>query len=298
MNLSIVGGIALAGLSIAAFGAETPDAVPSSSTAALNAHSGSKVWENSLGQRFVPVPGTSVLFSVWDTRVKDFAAFVSSTGYDATADVMSMTLEGGKKIGANWKAPGFEQGPTHPVVAVSWVDAKAFCAWLTSKERLEGRIDSHQRYRLPTDTEWSLAAGLREPKEGAPAGKSEKIKDVYPWGATWPPPNGVANYAGEEARAGIWPRDWGVLAGYRDDFPRTSPVGSFPANTNGLYDMGGNVWQWCEDDFTPASHLPVLRGASFLNHFPNELLLSYRFHGSSAESRSIYLGFRCVLETP
>ena len=86
-------------------------------------------WTNSLGMKFVPVPGTAVLFSIWDTRVQDYQAFVTATERD-----------GGKK-------PDFEQGPTHPVVMVSWDDAKAFCAWLTEKERSTGTLTPNQEYR-------------------------------------------------------------------------------------------------------------------------------------------------------
>ena len=62
-------------------------------------------WVNSLGMKFVPVAGTQALFSVWDTRVQDFEAFVADTNYDATE-------------------PGFSQGPTHPVVGVTWNGGK------------------------------------------------------------------------------------------------------------------------------------------------------------------------------
>ena len=64
-------------------------------------------WENGLGMKFVPVPGTRVRFCVWETRVRDYQAFVDATGQA-------------------WKKAEFEQGPTHPAVNVSWVDAQAF----------------------------------------------------------------------------------------------------------------------------------------------------------------------------
>lgn len=72
--------------------------------------------------KFVPVPGTAVLFSIWETRVQEFEAFVRETGYDWAED------------------PGFPQGPTHPVVKINEADAKAFCAWLMEKERAAGRL--------------------------------------------------------------------------------------------------------------------------------------------------------------
>jgi hypothetical protein len=68
-------------------------------------------WVNSLGMKFVPVAGTQVLFSVWDTRVQDFENFVKSTGYDATGGMFSLGKDGRKQRGATWREPGFKQGP-------------------------------------------------------------------------------------------------------------------------------------------------------------------------------------------
>ena len=111
-------------------------------------------WVNSLGMKFVPVPGTNVLFYIWETRVQDFEAFVKATSHNA---------------GEAWRAPGdtgqsyvagFSQTTLHPVVNVRWNDAEAFCRWLTEKERAEGNLSAGQEFRLPTDAEWSQAVGL------------------------------------------------------------------------------------------------------------------------------------------
>jgi hypothetical protein len=91
--------------------------------------------ENTLGMKFVPVPGTAVLFSIWETRVQDFDAFVRETGHDATQGMYSDRGNGWKQQGDTWRSPGFPQGPTHPVVGVNQADAKAFCEWLTKEER-------------------------------------------------------------------------------------------------------------------------------------------------------------------
>jgi len=96
---------------------------------------------NTLGMPFVPVKGTEVAFCIWETRVKEYAA--ANAG-----------------VGGRWKNPPFKQSDTYPVVNVSWEDAQAFCAWLTKKELAEGKIKAGQKYRLPTDAEWSVAVGL------------------------------------------------------------------------------------------------------------------------------------------
>jgi formylglycine-generating enzyme required for sulfatase activity len=219
-------------------------------------------YENFLGMKFVPVPSTAVLFGVWDVRVQDYQAFVAATGHGDDP-------------------PSFEQGPTHPVVNVSWSDAQDFCAWLTQKERLAGRLDKNQSYRLPTDAEWSIAAGLDEPHGGTPRSKDRQIKNVYPWGADWPPPKDAGNYDGS-LRV--------------DTFKNTSPVGSFAPNKNGLYDMGGNVWQWCQDFFDGKSGSMVVRGGSFMNVATDNLLLSRR-DSYDADTHYILIGFRVVIAT-
>jgi len=256
-------------------------------------------WVNSLGMKFVPVAGTQVLFSVWDTRVRDFEIFVKGTGYDATGGMWSIGKDGDKQRGATWKEPGFSQGANHPVVGVSWNDAEEFCKWLTKRERSGGDLPEDREYRLPKDEEWSAAVGLKHEVGNTPGEKSGKIK-LYPWDIpqkwdkSWPPPVGAGNYAGEEAKIGDWPTDSAVIEGYYDGYPRTSPVGSFEANLYGLHDMGGNVWQWCEDWYDAQMKNPVLRGASWRVAKPVELLASYRNFGSLAY-RGGAIGFRCVV---
>ena len=187
--------------------------------------------------------------------------------------------KGNSGIDQSWKEPGFEQTADHPVVKVSWDDAQTFCAWLTKKERGEGKIKGDQIYRLPTDAEWSVAVGLEGEAGGTPKDKNMKIKGVFPWGTQWPPPKGAGNY------------DKRLEA---DDYIYTSPVGSFKANQHGLYDMGGNVWQWCEDWYDGAQTSRVLRGASWDVSVPDFLLSSCRFI-NLPDYRNFIIGFRCVL---
>jgi formylglycine-generating enzyme required for sulfatase activity len=218
---------------------------------------------NTLGMKFVPVPGTGAAFCIWETRVKDYAAYAAANA----------------GVDGSWKKPfgdKFKQEDTHPVVRVNWDDANAFCEWLTRKEMAEGKIKAGQKYRLPTDAEWSVAVGLGQEKGNTPEAKSRGIKDVYPWGKEWPPPKGVGNYE------------------FDDKFEYTSPVGSFAANKLGLHDMGGNVYEWCEDKWNPTRTYRVLRGASWSNYRPGGLLSSYR-GGITPGGRYDYLGFRCVL---
>ena len=86
----------------------------------------------------------------------------------------------------------------------------------------------------------------------------------------------------------------GVLAGYNDGFVNTSPVGSFAANRFGLYDMGGNVWQWCEDWFDKDQMNRVLRGAARGYFDRDPLLSSYHGHRDPGDRYNLN-GSRCVL---
>ena len=187
---------------------------------------------NSLGMKFVPVAGTEVLLGVWDVRVRDYRAYASAAG----------------GVGGSWQSPGFTQGDDHPVVNVSWVDAQAFCAWLTQQERQKGTLSERQSYRLPRDGEWSVAVGLIETSSGTPRDKDRWIQYAYPWGGHGLPPSGAGNY---KPSVGA------------DTYEFTSPVASFKSNQYGLYDMGGNVWQWCEDWYDSEQKTHPVRGASW-----------------------------------
>ncbi len=251
-------------------------------------------WVNSLGMKFVPVPGIEGLMGVTETRIRDFAAFVEATGYDATGWMTTITASGPSVTGATWREPGFAQGPDHPVVGVSWKDAIAFCQWLTEKERRAGLLRDRQSYLLPTDAEWSRSAGLGEEPGATPAEHSGVVKG-FPWGETWPPPADAGNYAGEEMRDVQWPANWKVLTGRRDHYGRTAPVGSFPATALGLHDIGGNVWEWCFDKYGRSGDSRVVRGAAWCNVDPDLLLTSCRIP-AEPDVRNDSYGFRVLVE--
>lgn len=251
-----------------------PTPAPSAAPAVANPRSEiDRKLENSLGMKFVPVD--NALFSIWLTRVQDFEAFANATGFKGTS----------------WKQPGYKQGPDHPVVNVTWNDAMAFCKWLTEKERKAGLLAADQAYRLPTDIEWSKAVGLSGESGRTPEVRDMDVPDIYPWGTQWPPPQGAGNYTGEETGSDV------SIKGYDDGYAWTSPVGSFTPNKYGLFDMGGNAWEWCMDWWNAAEKAKVLRGASWYNGGLKLSLLSSCRLQSAPDFTTDNFGFRVVIAT-
>lgn len=191
---------------------------------------------------------------------------------------------------------GFPQGPDHPAVKVSWDDAQAFCAWLNERERKGGKLGASERYRLPSDHEWSCAAGIGD-KEAAfltPVQKNGKLINRFAWGTTWPPTSAVENFSGMEAEGHKTWDGQQFIEGYRDAFTATASVGSFTANAYGLYDVGGNVREWSMDDYDASQGTKTWRGASFRDSQRSALELSYR-SGLPPSNRDVMIGFRVVL---
>jgi formylglycine-generating enzyme required for sulfatase activity len=164
----------------------------------------------------------------------------------------------------------------HPVVHVSWNDAKAYCAWSGT--------------RLPTEAEWEFAA----------RGGLEHC--LFPWGNELMP--------GGEHRCNIWQGHFPVVNTVEDGYLGTAPVNAYAPNGYGLHNMAGNVWEWCEDSFSPKYHQETsdrdplcrdatdtrsLRGGSFLCHesYCNRYRVAARSSNTSNSSAS-NIGFRVV----
>ncbi len=239
---------------------------------------------NTLGMKFVPVPGTKALFCIWETRVQDYAVFAR---------------EGGRLKDDSWKLEekdGVPVGrePDHPACAMTWDEADAFCQWLTKRETDAGKLPKDLAYRLPTDEEWDRAVGIPTDTSATPAERNGKNNDDFPWGTDFPPTRPVGNYGDKSFHDQLPAAGEKWLEGYSDGFPTTAPVGTFPPNALGIYDLGGNVWEWCSDFFDAAHTAHVLRGGSWDNSERGIMLAGHRSQRKTA-NRDNNHGFRCVL---
>jgi len=172
-----------------------------------------------------------------------FGRFVAATGYRTDAETRPVkAFKDGKKGGlamqpyrgtewredASWRNPGFEQTDEHPVVMVSWNDAKAFCRWLSWK--------AGEGVRLPTEAEWEYACR---------AGTQTR----FWWGSEYDTTGKVANLLDRQFKSVCNDKVDERYLQLDDGYPFTSPVGHYRPNGFGLCDMIGNVWEWCEDWF-------------------------------------------------
>jgi len=223
--------------------------------------------------------------------VGQFAAFAEATGYRTAAErdgfsngIWNLQEKKWNRLeGASWKNPGFPQDENHPVVAVTWNDARAFCAWLSAQE--------HRSYRLPTEAEWEYACR---------AG----VTTAYPWGDNPDDGQGWANCDDVVSK-----KEFNLFPAFNwsDGWYYTSPVGTFRPNAWGFYDMIGNALQWCGDWYgeypggpaddpqgAPTGRERVLRGGAFV-YGPKHCRCAFRGR-NVPELRNYYVGFRVALD--
>ncbi len=223
-------------------------------------------FQNSLGMKFQSVSGVPVLFSVWETRVRDWNAF----------------LQESHRLWETDDRPSFAQTDDHPAVNITMTEAREFCSWLTKREQAARLLTGSRSYRLPTHAEWSAAAGMSSPAEfSATGGRDESGR--FPWGRAWPPPPGAGNY------------NRGFIEGAVDDsFKFTAPVGQFDPTPDGLFDLGGNVWEWTVESPAWETTDCSLRGGSWMYWRKQCLESSFVFRVKPG-LRAPSIGFRCVL---
>ncbi|HEY2573525.1 MAG TPA: SUMF1/EgtB/PvdO family nonheme iron enzyme, partial [Verrucomicrobiaceae bacterium] len=236
-------------------------------------------WLNSIGIKFLPVG--DILLASTETRRSDYAKFVKSV---SGRRPMSAPEQAGKMF-------------QMPAIGVDREEARAYCIWLTKRERELNLIGKNDRYRLPTDEEWSRAVGLPPERGKDPAERNGRIRGIYPWGYEWPPPKGVDNFADESASRMATTSK--TIRGYQDKFPGLAAVNALPPGTKGFYGLAGNVSEWVDTDYelNPAPNavpLGTVRGGNWRSTNADELLSSAR-QGVPVTTRRDTIGFRIAL---
>ncbi len=256
-----------------------------------------KTFTNSLGMKFVLIPAGTFTMGSSPQEIDRCLKLIDENSWEKNHPLLSEGLEHEVEItqpfylGATevtvgqfrqfveanpqyevgdetWRKPGFDQSDYHPVVWVSWTNAVDFCTWLSEKEG--------KKYRLPTEAEWeySCRAGT---KTRFSCGDEETELLRYAW-------------IGANSQR------------------RTHPVGGLKRNPWGLFDMHGNVWEWCADWFDPEYYKRSLRqdpqgpengerrvqrGGCWLDYGRN-CRAAFRVNGAPGDRRD-YVGFRVAL---
>lgn len=217
----------------------------------------------------------------------DWSAFVAGTGYRTISERLGSSFVFGGLLpddfpptqgvaatpwwrlveGASWDHPEGPQSDLsgrddHPVVHVAWLDAVAYCDWSDT--------------RLPNEAEWECAA------------RGGLVQQRYPWGDEREPDG--------RHRMNVFQGEFPGHDTGDDGFIGTAPVGSYEPNGHGLYDVCGNVWEWCDDWFsTTHPTRRVMRGGSYLCH--ESYCWRYRVSARSSntpDSAAGNIGFRVV----
>lgn len=230
-----------------------------------------QAWNNSLGMPFLPFGDAGVLGAAYELTQGVFQRFVTEG-------------EGDEAVIAIWDSvSGVGSDPSElPAVGVSYVDAEAFCAWLTNYERDLGWLGPDQVYRVPTIAEWDRMVGLNGADDvGAIDNQS------YPWG-DWPPSALSGNYASFSDLD----EDESVVVA--DPFPELAGVGRLLANEKGFFDLGGNVREWCRAEADGSGDRQWVRGGSWRESDPVRLASAFR-EALPVTTRESDIGLRLVL---
>jgi formylglycine-generating enzyme required for sulfatase activity len=216
----------------------------------------------------------AIAFGRFEVTRGEFERFAKETGYTTDAEKGKGCSRRTNQPSTNWRSVGFYQDASHPVVCVSWNDARAYADWLSA--------ETGEPYRFPTEAEWEYAAR---------ATKTTRFwwgDEVNEKDTTW------ANCDG--------------CGGTEWDGKKTAPVGQFPANEFGLHDTSGNVSEWVQDcwhvsyEGAPGDASPwletgggdcnrrVMRGGSWYSTPRNVRSVNRIWY--SADYRSHNVGFR------
>jgi formylglycine-generating enzyme len=216
-----------------------------------------------------------------------FRSFAAATGYKTEAEkrkwAYALEDKYEKKKVQDWLKAGFEQDDRHPVVNVSWNDAKAMTTWLSSH--------GNGKFRLPTEAEWEYGC------------RSGKYTARF-WGDD---PNGACRYANVADESIRNPARRGEVHRCDDRYTHTAPVGNYDPNAFGIHDLLGNVTEWCEDVYHQRAYEMhstdnpfireggqehVIRGCGW-GHIPDDVRCATRGRAEPSD-RSNDLGFRLV----